>query len=474
MINQLKFRQCHFFSYDGDEFLFNADLLRLYKVDALKDKIMTLYNKHGYENPFVPHGDDEIWDELIEADIVYDCQKASEPQKNKEHEKTDIKPQKHVLTNVVLQIANDCNLHCKYCYGDGGSYGRQRELMTFETAKKGIDYLLSHSGNLKEILITFFGGEPLLNFELIKEVIAYCSEQEKISGKKFRYCMTTNGTIVNDEILEYIKKYKISTMLSMDGGKEIQDCYRCYENGTGSFEIIKDNIEKFKEARGGYLSARATVCKPNMNLVEIRNDLLNLGFTNVIMSNVDTRKDSPLYIGKEEREEYIKNFKKLADVLIKEAKNGKGLKNIFISETLKSLYFKVIRIKSCSAGISGFAIGSDGNIYPCHRFMGMPDYVVGNVDKGIDFSFIELYSHANVNEKEACKTCWAKYICGGGCLHTCVAQGGSPMDVPECYCDTYRDMYEVVLYIYYVLKTWDENYFRNLLEKSVETSTTLK
>ena len=106
--------------------------------------------------------------------------------------------------------------------------------------------------------------------------------------------------------------------------------------------------------------------------------------------------------------------------------------------------------------------------------MGMPDYVVGNVDKGIDFSFIELYSHANVNEKEACKTCWAKYICGGGCLHTCVAQGGSPMDVPECYCDTYRDMYEVVLYIYYVLKTWDENYFRNLLEKSVETSTTLK
>ena len=474
MTTKLKFRHCHLFKYNGNNFLFNGELLRLYKIDSSNEKIYELYNKYGYENPFTPKGNDELWNELIEANIVYDYEKFINSQQNKKDTPVDEATKKHILTNVVLQISNDCNLNCKYCYGDGGSYGRKREFMTFEIAKKGIDYLISNSGNLKEILITFFGGEPLLNFELIKEIISYCSEKEKIYNKKFRYCMTTNGTIVNDEIIEYIKKYKISTMLSMDGGKEIQDCYRCYENGTGSFEIIKDNIEKFKEARGGFLSARATVCKPNMNLVEIRNDLLKLGFTNVIMSNVDTSHDSPLFIGKKERNEYISNFKKLADVLINEAKNGDGLKNIFVSETLRALYFKILKIKSCSAGESGFAIGSDGNIYPCHRFMGMPDYIVGNVYTGIDFSLIDIYSHANVHEKEECKKCWAKYICGGGCLHTCVAQGGSPMDVPECYCDTYRDMYEIVLYIYYVLKTWDEDYFRNLLEKSIETSTTLK
>ena len=477
-MKNLQFKQCHFFKKGPKYFLFVVDTLRLFQLEqGVYNKIKTLYNQtlglSSFEHKRTPLLEELLAEEIVcNSELIKEVKDVIKKEKDRLNEKEKYNDNIY-LTNVVLQVANDCNLHCKYCYGDGGSYGRKRELMDFETAQKGIDYLVTHRGERKYLRVTFFGGEPLLNFDLIKRVIAYCCQIEKQEGIKFSYNMTTNGTIISDEILEYIQKYRFSLLISMDGGKSTQDCYRCYADGKGSFDTILQNLKLFKKAHHGKLSVRATVCKPNMDMVSIRKELMNIGFDNVIMSMVDTQNTSFLFLG-DETEAMKKEYSRLADELIKDAKSGNGINNTMFNEILRKLYYKILSIKSCNAGSTGFAIGSDGNFYPCHRYMGMEDYVCGSVDQGIDLSKTAIYKHANIFKKDDCKNCWARYLCGGACSNICVTQSNDAMKAPTCYCEIYKCIYENALYIYYELKSWDENYFRKILEKDKETVPTIK
>ena len=285
--------------------------------------------------------------------------------------------------------------------------------------------------------------------------------------------MTTNGTIMNDEIYDFIKDNKVSVMISMDGGKELQNKHRCYCDGKGSFEDIQKNIERFKEARGGFLTARATVCSTDIRFKKIRDDLLALGFTNAVTSMVDTAEDSPLFIGGDYTQRVLEQYEILAEDFVKRMIDGLPSYDIIFNNALDRLYFKKLKVRSCNAGYGGIAIGTDGNIYPCHRFMGMPEYIIGNLEDGLDEISRGGYREATIYTKEECKTCWARYLCSGSCAHTSAVHGGDVFHAPTCYCDIYKGLDEIALYVYWKIKNHDPNMLKHRLEKEQKKVTTL-
>lgn len=453
-------------------FVFMPSNLKLFEVDAeTYETLKKQQEAYGTQSSI-----DIVDNDMLEAGIFYESNK---PQLDnieleyKDHEFSIKEENNLTITNTVLQIANDCNLNCIYCYGEGGSYGRKRELMTLETAQKAIDFMVANSKGLEELVVIFFGGEPLINFEVVKGTFYYCKSLEKDIGKKFHFSMTTNGTILNDEIYHFIKDNKISVMISVDGGKEIQNKHRCYCDGSGSFDDVRKNIERFKEARGGFLTARATVCSTDIRFKKIKDDLLNMGFTEAVTSMVDTSEDSPLFIGGDYTERILEQYQILADDYIENVMNNGKSYNVLFSNVLDKLYFKKMKIRSCNAGKNGIAVGTDGNIYPCHRFMGMPEYIIGTLSDGIDFEKCNQYRQATIFNKEGCKDCWARYLCSGGCAHTSAIHCGDVFHAPDCYCDIYKGLYEIILHTYWRLKEWDDDIFRKMLDKSEKQTTTI-
>ncbi|MBE6799065.1 MAG: radical SAM protein [Ruminococcaceae bacterium] len=465
--------EIHLFTLNGTCFAFMPCTLKLFELDhQTYNHLMQLSEKYGTRKPFVCR--DEA---LISSGLIYEADesqheifKQTTAAMSREHIANIINPP---ITNIVLQIANDCNLNCIYCYGDGGSYGRQRELMSLDTAKKAIDYMVTNSEGIDNLLVTFFGGEPLMNFDVVKGALNYCKSIERSTKKTFSFSMTTNGTILTDEIFDFIKDNKVSVMISMDGGEKLQNKHRCYCDGRGSFDDIKKNIERFKEARGGHLTARATVCRTDIRFKEIKDDLLALGFTNAVTSIVDTSEDSPLFVGNEYTDSVLEQYQILADDYVKSTIQGKHVYNNLFSEVLNRLYFKIMKERSCNAGNNGLAIGTDGNLYPCHRFMGMPEYIIGDLEHGINETQRSNYRKATIYEKEDCKNCWCRYLCSGGCAHTAAVHGGDVFHAPECYCDLYKGLYEILLHTYWRLKEWDDDIFRKTLEKSEKAVNTL-
>ena len=390
--------ELHLFKSGETCFVFLPRNLQLFEVDEDTYGKLEKLTSEAENNSGVIDCKDE---DLISAGFIYEGEELQEdPIKEgyyKAVEKQEDDGRIHI-TNTVLQIANDCNLNCIYCYGDGGSYGRERELMSFETAKKAIDFTVDNSEGVNNILIVFFGGEPLINFDVVKKTFDYCKSIESDKGKKFSFSMTTNGTILTDEIYSFIKDNKIHVMISIDGGRDIQDKHRCYCDGRGSYDDVKKNIERFKEAHGGFLTARATVCRTCFQFKKIKDNLLELGFTNAITSMVDTYEDSPLFIGGEYSKKVLEQYQVLADEYVRNIKSGKKGVNLLFTDYLNALYFKKIRIRSCNAGESGIAIGTNGKMYPCHRFMGSEENIIGNLEDGLEIAKRNEYRKANVGQ----------------------------------------------------------------------------
>lgn len=454
--------ELHLFEYDNKYFVFLVRSLNLYEVDCKTyEQIKQMQKEHGEKRPVNIHDD-----ELISAGILYESKLPLIDPSDMDSDMTRSHSKNYPITSVVLEIANDCNLNCIYCYGQGGSYGRKRELMSFEVAQKAIDFLVDNSGDSNELLVTFFGGEPLINFSVVKEVLYYCKKIEKKVNKKFLFSMTTNGTILNDEIYNFIKDNHVSVMVSIDGDRGIQNKHRCYCNGRGSFDDVKLNIPRFKEALGGHLTARATICSTDIRFNKIRNDLFKLGFTNVHTSLVDIDEDSPLFLGGDFSPLIIEQYRVLADKYVEGIIAGNVVRNDLITSKLSDLYYKRGRIRGCSAGNNNIAVGTDGNIYPCHRFMGMVQGVIGHLHTGINRELQRKYHEATVHKKEECKNCWARYLCGGTCAHTSVVHGGDIFHAPTCYCEIYCELYEIILYTYWKLKEWNDDYFRRIMEEA--------
>lgn len=325
---------------------------------------------------------------------------------------------KPAIKAMCLNMTHDCNLRCEYCFASQGSYNGQREFLSYETGKKAFDFIVANSGNRRNLEVDFFGGEPLMNFETIKKLVDYGRSLEKEHNKHFRFTITTNGVLLDDEKIDYINENMDNVVLSIDGRKSTNDRMRKTVNEKGSYDAIVKNFQNFVSKRmdKDYF-ARGTYTAHNLDFSEDVKHMRDLGFDKISVEPVVASPEEN-YALKEEHLEILKEeYEKLAEEYIDSYdKIDKKFNFFHFNIELDGGPCIYKRSIGCGAGTEYVAITPNGDIYPCHQFVGQDEFIVGNVDEGIfNEKMVEKFKNVSVNEKPICKDCWAKYYCSGGC-----------------------------------------------------------
>lgn len=322
-----------------------------------------------------------------------------------------------VVKALCLHVAHDCNLRCKYCFADTGEFHGGRSLMNTETGKKAIDFVIENSGQRKNIEIDYFGGEPLMNFEVVKQITEYAKEQGKKHGKNFRFTITTNGILLNDDIKEYVNKNMSNIVLSIDGRKETNDRVRCKVDGSGSYDIILPKFIDIAQSRNqtNYY-VRGTFTAYNTDFAKDVIHLADLGFKQTSVEPVVAPETEDYALTDKHINEVCAEYDKLTDEFVKRYKEGKGFNFFHFMIDLDQGPCAVKRLSGCGAGHEYLAVTPEGDIYPCHQFVGNTDFKMGNVFDGIiDENIKNQFEKSNIYTKEKCKNCFAKFYCSGGC-----------------------------------------------------------
>lgn len=324
---------------------------------------------------------------------------------------------KSVVKALCLHISHDCNLRCKYCFASTGNFGGQRNMMSLEVGKKAIDFLISESGNRKNLEIDFFGGEPMMNFDVVKGIIEYARQKEKEHNKNFRFTLTTNGLLLNDENIKYINENMQNIVLSIDGRKEVNDRMRIRIDGSGCYDDILPKFKYVAESRNqDNYYVRGTFTRENM---DFSNDVLHLadeGFRQISVEPVVAAKDSGYDLREEDLPRLFEEYEKLAYEYVKRRKEGNWFNFFHFMIDLTQGPCIVKRLTGCGSGHEYLAVTPEGDIYPCHQFVGNEKFKMGNVKEGVLNRDIQNYfKNSNVYTKKECDSCWAKFYCSGGC-----------------------------------------------------------
>ena len=317
---------------------------------------------------------------------------------------------------MCLNIAHDCQLRCKYCFASTGDFGKGRKLMSFETGKHAIDFLLENSGNRPNLELDFFGGEPLMNFGVVKQVVEYARSREKEYNKKFRFTITTNGLLLDDEKIEFINREMSNVVLSIDGRKEVNDYFRVLPNGQGCYDIILPKYKKLVEGRGDKeYYVRGTFTNKNLDFSKDVFALNEAGFDQISVEPVVG--DDDIYaLTEKDLPAVFAEYEKLALKLLENEKNGKKFNFFHFMLDLYQGPCAIKRLRGCGCGNDYVAITPDGDIFPCHQFVGIDEYKMGNIDEGtFDQEMKADFAKAHVYSKPECRECWAKFYCSGGC-----------------------------------------------------------
>ncbi|SDN43255.1 thioether cross-link-forming SCIFF peptide maturase [Acetanaerobacterium elongatum] len=334
----------------------------------------------------------------------------------------DYEPFKEMMVNspiksMCLHIAHDCNLRCSYCFASTGDFGKGRKLMPFEIGKKAIDFLIEHSGARKNLELDFFGGEPLMNFEVVKQIVDYARSKEKEHNKLFRFTLTTNGVLLDDEKIDYINKEMYNIVLSLDGRKEVNDKVRKCVNGSGSYDIIVPKFKRLVEKRGdGQYYVRGTFTKFNEDFTNDVMELRRLGFDQVSVEPVVSDLENDYAITEKELPRVFEEYERLAKLLLELKAKKEGINFFHFMIDLEQGPCAIKRLRGCGCGNEYIAVTPDGDIYPCHQFVGMEEWKMGSVlDNTINKEMKNTFARANIYGKQECKECWAKFYCSGGC-----------------------------------------------------------
>ena len=317
---------------------------------------------------------------------------------------------------MCLNIAHDCQLRCKYCFASTGDFGKGRKLMSFETGKHAIDFLLEKSGDRENLELDFFGGEPLMNFNVVKQVVEYARSREKEYGKHFRFTITTNGLLLDDDKIDFINREMSNVVLSIDGRKEVNDYFRVLPNGQGCYDIILPKYKKLVEGRGDKeYYVRGTFTKKNLDFSNDVFALYDAGFDQISVEPVVG--DSDEYaLTEKELPAVFKEYEVLAQRLIDNEKAGKKFNFFHFMLDLDQGPCAIKRLRGCGCGNDYVAITPDGDIFPCHQFVGIDEYKMGNIDDGtFNYEMKADFAKAHVYSKPECRKCWAKFYCSGGC-----------------------------------------------------------
>lgn len=354
-----------------------------------------------------------------------------------------------VIKALCLHVAHTCNLTCSYCFAREGRYHGDQALMSFEVGKQALDFLIANSGSRTNLEVDFFGGEPLMNWQVVKELIHYARQQEKIHKKKFRFTLTTNGMLLDDEVMEFANREIDNVVLSLDGRKEIHDRLRRTGSGEGSYDTIVPKFQKFVKTRGDksyYI--RGTFTRNNIDFVEDILHMADLGFRELSMEPVVCAPDDPHSLTEAELPEIYNQYERLAKELLKREEAGNPFH--FYHYTLDLSHGPCIhkRVTGCGSGSEYLAVTPWGDLYPCHQFVGETDYAMGDVWKGITKPALrnEL-AECNVYSLDACKDCWAQFYCSGGCAANAYHATGSVHSVYELGCQLFRKRMECAIMI---------------------------
>ncbi|MBQ7132858.1 MAG: thioether cross-link-forming SCIFF peptide maturase [Oscillospiraceae bacterium] len=361
----------------------------------------------------------------------------------------DYKNNSQVVKALCLHIAHTCNLNCSYCFASQGKYQGERALMSFEVGKRAFDFLIENSGTRRNLEVDFFGGEPLMNWEVVKQLVAYARSIEKEHNKNFRFTLTTNGVLLNDEIIDFLNKEMSNVVLSLDGRKEINDHFRIDYSGKGSYDTIVPKFKRLVEKRRGkdyYMRGTFT-----HNNVDFTNDLFHmadLGFKELSMEPVVCPPSDPYALTEEDKPKLFEQYEILAKEMLKRKKQGNPFTFYHYMLDLKNGPCIYKRITGCGSGTEYMAVTPWGELFPCHQFVGDEKYSLGNIWDGVtNTSVQDEFRMCNAYAKEECKNCWAKLYCSGGCAANAYHATGKVNGIYEYGCELFKKRIECAVMI---------------------------
>lgn len=381
------------------------DIIDLFE-ETNQDEIVNALN-HKYDKNSISEALKEI-QELVDNELLFSKEASME---NIEYNKDNI------VKALCLHVAHDCNLRCKYCFASQGDFNGERLIMPFEIGKKALDFLIHSSGNRKNLEVDFFGGEPLMNFDVVKQLVAYGRELEKKHNKVFRFTITTNGVLLDKEKMDFINDNMDNVVLSLDGRKEVNDNMRPTINGQGSYDVITPKFLEFVNLRGNKsYYVRGTFTSRNLDFGKDVISLYKEGFNSISVEPVVAKPEQDYALLEEHLPTILKEYEELSQEYIKMHNEGRGFDFFHFMIDLNHGPCFVKRVVGCGAGVEYMAVTPEGDLYPCHQFVGNEEFKMGDVDTGIiNTGLRDKFKNSNVNSKEDCKNCWAKFYCSGGC-----------------------------------------------------------
>ncbi len=420
--------------FEIDKLIF--DLLDHYPSKSQSEVLSLL--KSFYPLKQLKEGIEEI-DQLICSGVLF----------TKDESLMEDSPIFGTLKSMCLHVAHDCNMSCMYCFASGGDFNTKKELMSIEVAKSAIDYLIENSHGRKNLEVDFFGGEPLLNFDVVKETVLYAKSLENKYNKNFRFTITTNCINLNEEIMDFVNHHMTNIVMSLDGRKAVNDIARKTLNGKSSYDIIVDKIKHAVKSRGNKdYFVRGTYTANNLDFSQDVRHMAELGFKNTSIEPV-VADDSQKYAIKEEHLPQIFNeYEKLTDLYLEYRPTENEFSFFHFNIDLDNSSCKFKKESGCGAGSDYIAVSPRGEIYPCHQFVGEEIFKLGTVDQGIaKYDIVDKFKETTISKKQHCQQCWAKYFCGGGCYANAYHFSGQIDGCYEIGCALQKKRIECALYL---------------------------
>ena len=353
----------------------------------------------------------------------------------------------NIIKALCLHVAHTCNLNCGYCFASQGNYHGDRGLMSFEVGKRALDFLVENSGNRTNLEVDFFGGEPLMNWDVVKDLVMYARSIEKEAGKNFRFTLTTNGVLIDDDVIEFSNKEMHNVVLSLDGRKEIHDAVRVDYAGNGSWDRIVPKFQDFVKKRGNreyYM--RGTFTHANPDFTKDINVMLDLGFNKLSMEPVVCAPEDSAALTQEDMPVVLEQYELLAKDMLEKEKEGRPYTFYHYMIDLKGGPCIYKRISGCGSGTEYMAVTPWGDLYPCHQFVGDEKFRLGNVFDGVTNNDIrEDFRSCNVYARPECKDCWAKLYCSGGCAANAYHATGSIRGIYKYGCELFKKRMECAI-----------------------------
>ena len=433
----------HTFHCLGKVFLVDVESGSIYEIDELTEKLINRkISPDSYpEGEFLCYSEQDIADAQREIDELTRQGLLFSPEG--EH-----KPAVYsgIIKSMCLNVSHLCNLRCEYCFADGGTYNGAAENMSLDVALKAIDMIVSKSANRHNLEVDFFGGEPLLNFDVVKKTVEYARSIEKAHNKNFRFTITTNAMLLNDEIIDFFNKEMYNVVVSIDGRRSVHDCVRKTASGKGSFDTAIKNALRFKQLRKGQYYIRGTYTALNKDFSKDVLFLNDLGFDQLSIEPVVLPENHRLAIKNEDIEQLKAEYDKLAEAYVERRKGEKWFNFFHFMLDIYNGPCESKRLVGCGAGNDYVAVAPNGNIYPCHQFDGEKDYVIGNVlDGTFNTEIPKFFAENNLLKKDKCRNCWAKYYCSGGCAANAIKYGGGINKPYELSCELMRKRIECAI-----------------------------